>query len=156
MKNLTLLILLLFFHPAQSNEHLQLNLPDRSGNTVHLSDYKGKVILVDFWASWCVPCRASFPWMNTMQKKYHKQGLQILAINLDKEAAEVERFLAQYPASFKILLDPQGQTAKQFDVKGMPSSYLFDRNGNLVHQHIGYRLSQQSHYEQQIQELLKQ
>ncbi|MCJ7593111.1 MAG: TlpA family protein disulfide reductase, partial [Woeseiaceae bacterium] len=71
-------------------------------DTLQVSDYHGKVLVVDFWASWCVPCRRSFPWMNEMQQKYGDEDLVIVAVNLDNEASDAAEFLRQYPAKFKI------------------------------------------------------
>ena len=83
---------------------------------------KGKLVYIDFWASWCVPCKQSFPWMNEMHAKYADRGLQVLAINVDAKTADAEKFLTQVPAKFQIAFDATGQTPKQFAVKGMPSS----------------------------------
>ena len=104
-----------------------------------LKDLRGEVIYLDFWASWCVPCRESFPWMNEMEKKYAKKGFKVIAINLDEKKSSVDAFLARYPADFKIVRDPAGKSAEIFKLKGMPSSYLIDRQGNIVLSHIGFR-----------------
>jgi peroxiredoxin len=107
--------------------------------TITLKELQGKVVYLDFWASWCVPCRKSFPWMNAMHEKYSDKGLVILAINLDKEAKLVAKFLKQYPAKFKIAYDPSGKSAEAYKVLGMPSSYIIDRKGNIVETHVGFR-----------------
>ena len=100
---------------------------------------KGKLVYVDFWASWCVPCKQSFPWMNEMQAKYAEQGLHVLAINVDARAADAEKFLTQVPAKFQVAFDSSGDTPKQFSVKSMPSSYLIDGDGRVVYVHTGFR-----------------
>ncbi len=87
-----------------------------------LAPIKGKVIWVDFWASWCAPCRRSFPWLNSMQRRYGARGLQVIGVNLDKDRKLAEGFLAETPAAFGLRFDPDGKLAKQFDVKAMPSS----------------------------------
>jgi cytochrome c biogenesis protein CcmG/thiol:disulfide interchange protein DsbE len=126
-----------------------------SGNkTIKLSDYKGKVVYLDFWASWCIPCRKSFPWMNNMHQRYEKDGLVILAVNLDKNKADVKRFLAKYPAKFTVAYDPQGQVAELYQLQGMPSSYLIDKQGNLVQSHIGFRSDDTKQLEDHIRKLL--
>ena len=104
-----------------------------------IKQYQGKVIYLDFWASWCVPCRDSFPWMNKMHQELSGKGLVIIAVNLDKEKKQAEKFLNAVPADFKIIYDPEAILAQQYEVKGMPSSYLFDRNGKLVKTHIGFK-----------------
>src|SRR2546427_1432439 len=101
-------------------------LPTAAGDTVALAQLRGKVVYVDFWASWCGPCRRSFPWMNAMNRKYGAQGLAIVAINVDKKRADAERFLAQIPAEFTVVFDAPGAVPAAYAVKGMPSSYLID------------------------------
>ena len=115
-----------------------------------LEPIEGKVIWVDFWASWCVPCRRSFPWMNTMHDKYGDQGLQIIAVNLDKERALADGFLAEVPAQFSLRFDPAGALAKQFGVQAMPSSFLLDASGNVLAQHFGFKVADAKVYEQAI------
>ena len=122
---------------------------------VKLAEQKGKVVYLDFWASWCVPCRKSFPWMNQLKEHYGPQGLEIIAINLDKEREQTDAFLAATTPTFTIAFDPQGQSAEDYRVMGMPSSYLIDRNGMLHHSHIGFRDKDKAALESQIEELLK-
>ena len=104
-----------------------------------LSKLKGKVVYVDFWASWCGPCRQSFPWMNDMQAKYGAKGLQIVGINLDAKRADADQFLAQLPAKFTVGFDAKGDTAKQFGVKGMPTSVLIGPDGKVIAVHQGFK-----------------
>jgi thiol-disulfide isomerase/thioredoxin len=122
---------------------------------VTLSDLRGKVVLVDFWASWCGPCRQSFPWMNEMHEKYHSQGMEIIAINVDQEAALAAEFLTALPANFTVAFDPEGKTAEAFNVMGMPSAYLIDQTGKIHSQHIGFHNDQKTAYEAAIASLLK-
>lgn len=138
----TILLLASVFHAASSvAEEMPLNL----------AEYKGKVVYLDFWASWCVPCRKSFPWMNTMQQQYSPDDLVIIAVNLDKKKELATSFLDENPANFKILYDPKGQLAKKFQIKGMPSSVIFDRNGKPVVAHTGFFIKKISDYEAEIQ-----
>ena len=110
----------------------------------------GKLVYVDFWASWCVPCKQSFPWMNEMQAKYAERGLHVLAINVDTKQSDAEKFLAQVPAQFQVAFDASGATPKQFAVKGMPSSYLIDGAGRTVYTHSGFRESDKTAIEAAI------
>jgi len=119
-----------------------------------LSQQRGKIVYVDFWASWCVPCRKSFPWLNQMQSRYGPAGLKIIAINLDEDTSLAEQFLRQYPAAFTVGFDPKGISAKAYKLRGMPSSYLIDRNGNLLSTHVGFRSDDQMELEQKIRRAL--
>ena len=115
-----------------------------------LEDYAGKVVVLDFWASWCVPCRRSFPWLNTMYEKYGDEGLVIVGVNLDFDRADAERFLREYPASFDIVYDEDKGLAKQFEVIAMPSSYLIGRDGKILERHLGFKVKKQADYEAAI------
>ena len=112
-----------------------------------LREFHGKVVVLDFWASWCVPCRRSFPWMNTMQEKYGDDGLVIIGVNLDANDADAQAFLRETPAQFRIISDPDGTLAREHDVIAMPTSYIFDRNGKLVTRHLGFKVKRQEEYE---------
>lgn len=120
-----------------------------------MTEYKGKVVYLDFWASWCVPCRKSFPWMNAIQAQYQQQGLVVLSVNLDAQKTLAEKFLLEIPAEFAIIYDAKGVLAKEFQLKGMPSSYLFNREGKLISAHSGFNAMKQKKYEQEIIQALK-
>ena len=115
-----------------------------------------KVLLIDFWASWCIPCKHSFPWLNEMQQRYAEDGLKIIAINIDEDQADAREFLERVPASFAIAYDPEGDVADLYRLKVMPSSYLIDRNGNMVHTHKGFKTSDGTRMEEKIRKLLQQ
>ena len=119
-----------------------------------LSHYRGKVVVVDFWASWCEPCRHSFPWLNEMQARYADRGLVVIGINVDRTQAEAARFLRDVPARFSIIYDPSGTIAEQYDVPGMPSSFVFGPDGEMVARHIGFREGLRNEREAELQQLL--
>lgn len=146
--------ILLISFSANSSPDMDLQLKTDTGN-IKLSNYKGQVIYLDFWASWCIPCRKSFPWMNSIQKRYAKMGFKIIAVNLDQEQEEAKAFLDKLPAHFTVAYDPEGISAKLFKVKGMPTSYLIDRSGKIVSSHIGFREKEIPMIEQKIKKLLK-
>ena len=106
---------------------------------VNLSALKGKVVYLDFWASWCGPCRQSFPFMNDLQARYRAQGLEVIGVNLDGKRDDADTFLAQVPAQFTLAFDAKGDSARRFEVKGMPSSFLIGRDGRLVAVHRGFK-----------------
>lgn len=123
-------------------------------DTLDLQRFRGRVVLVDFWASWCAPCRQSFPWLNAMQAKYADKGLVVVAVNVDRERTDAEGFLEEVPAKFEIVYDPNGDLAAQYQVPGMPSSYVFGPTGELLSKHIGFRQAQRDEREQELQRLL--
>jgi thiol-disulfide isomerase/thioredoxin len=122
---------------------------------VKLSESAGKLVYLDFWASWCGPCRQSFPWMNEMQAKYGPQGLQIIGVNLDARQEDAQKFLSQHPAAFTLAFDPKGDTPRQFGVKGMPTSFLIGRDGTILGSHVGFKETDRAKLEQQIEAALK-
>ncbi|WP_236559614.1 TlpA family protein disulfide reductase [Colwellia sp. 20A7] len=119
-----------------------------------LLEHKGKVVYIDFWASWCVPCRKSFPWMNAIQDKYKQQGFTVVSINLDANKALAEKFLIEMPASFPVIYDPRGKIAKHFDIQGMPSSMLIGRDGKIKLRHTGFFTNKIKQYQQEIEQFL--
>ena len=130
-----------------------INLPGIDGN-VQLKNLKGKVVYLDFWASWCLPCKKSFPWMNEMKDRYSSQGFEILAVNLDKDRTLADEFLKEMPANFLVAFDASGDSASTYKLKGMPGSYMIGRNGMLHASHIGFREKDKDKLEQLIKDML--
>jgi len=118
--------------------------------------YRGKVVVIDFWASWCVPCRRSFPWLNAMHAKYAGDGLVIIGVNVDSERAEATRFLAEYPADFQIYFDSEGRYAAEYGVEAMPSSFVIGRDGQVRARHLGFKVQKQPDYEAAIVDALRE
>jgi thiol-disulfide isomerase/thioredoxin len=127
----------------------------QADDTLDLDQYHGKVVLLDFWASWCVPCRRSFPWMNEMQDKYGNSGLVIIGVNMDAEPAAAQAFLDDYPAEFQIIYAPDGVMAKAFGVRAMPSSFVIGRDGEVVTSHLGFKVKKQTEYESDLVSALR-
>ncbi|MDH5183222.1 MAG: TlpA family protein disulfide reductase [Gammaproteobacteria bacterium] len=154
------LFLALLLMPMASSQAANYKAPNFSlktldKKTIKLSSYKGKVVYLDFWASWCEPCRKSFPWMRKLQSKYKKQGLRVITINLDKDKAELKRFLRDFRINFPVGLDPNGKVAQRYRVKAMPSSYLIDRKGRVRYVHLGFLQKDEKKTEERIKKLLK-
>jgi thiol-disulfide isomerase/thioredoxin len=143
---IALLLVVLGVGLAQAAPVEVINLPA-------VQSAKGKVVLLDFWASWCTPCRKSFPWMNALQQKYSGRGLAVIAVNLDTDKQLAAEFLQATPAQFDIEYDSKGT---QLNVAAMPTSFLLDRNGKIVKQHAGFREAQLAAREQEIEQLLKE
>lgn len=129
-------------------------LRDAHGATITLEALRGHVVYVDFWASWCGPCRRSFPWMNELQRRYGDRGLAIVAINVDKNAADAARFLERNPAQFAIAYDREGITPLAYAVEGMPSSYLVDPQGRIIDVEQGFHDERKDALEQRIRSLV--
>src|SRR5210317_1938607 len=118
-----------------------------SATQFELQKYEGQVVVLDFWASWCVPCRRSFPWLNAMHDKYSSQGLVVIGVNVDNDPAAATAFLKEYPADFQIHYDTDAVLARQYDIQGMPSSVVIGRDGEIVETHIGFKVKRQNEYE---------
>lgn len=118
------------------------------------NQYQGKVILVDFWASWCPPCLKSLPYLNTLDHDLHDRGLQIVGVNVDEHVDQASAFLQRHPVGFMVGSDTQGICPKAFGVLGMPTSFLIDRHGVVRFIHIGFRDSDREVLRQAIESLL--
>jgi cytochrome c biogenesis protein CcmG/thiol:disulfide interchange protein DsbE len=119
-----------------------------------LARYQGKVVVLDFWASWCGPCAESFPWMETMVRQHGPEGLVIVAVNLDEDPEAARRFLGGKYADFEHVDDPQGTIAEAHGVAVMPTSILYDREGRPAFVHAGFHAEQAPQYEERIVALL--
>ena len=125
-----------------------------TGAAISLADYRGSVVYLDFWASWCGPCRASFPFMNELQRDLAGKGLRIVAISVDKTAAEAQRFLDRYPAQFTVALDTASACPTAYRLEGMPSSFVIDRIGTVRAVHVGFRDKDRREIRRQLAEVL--
>ena len=131
--------------PELSSFGLEGKLPD---------DLKGKVVLVDFWASWCGPCKQSFPFMNELQARFGADGFEVVAVNLDAKRDDADRFLAEVPARFTLAFDASGDSARRFEVKSMPSSLLIGRDGRVVAAHKGFKAGDRQELEERVAQLV--
>ncbi|MDK2776273.1 MAG: TlpA family protein disulfide reductase [Pseudomonadota bacterium] len=133
----------------------KLPLLTKTGNTA-LADYRGKVVYVDFWASWCGPCRKSLPLLNGLRNELKSQGFEVLAINLDEDIKAARSFLKEYPVSYPTLYDGAGKTPEAYGLRGMPTSYLIDRKGHIQAVHQGFKPSDIDKIKAEVNALLKQ
>jgi len=131
------------------------SLPGVAGQQVSLEDYRGKVVLVDFWASWCTPCIRSFPWMNKMIDNYSDDDFVVIAINMDQDPELAKKFLQRYPNKMTIAFDPNGTVAEQYEVMGLPNSFILNKVGEIAFKHVGFRLNDVDQYEAEIKSLLQ-
>jgi cytochrome c biogenesis protein CcmG/thiol:disulfide interchange protein DsbE len=124
------------------------------GSAVRLDAFRGKVVLVDFWASWCPPCKTSFPALDNLFQAYESRGLQVFAVNLDERRRDAEAFLHEHPHTMPVVFDARGETPKAFGVRGMPTSFVIDRSGAIRFTHTGYSATIGEQYRQEIDLLL--
>ena len=131
------------------------NLNTAHAGPLDLSKYAGKVVYLDFWASWCGPCKKSFPFMNQIKQQFEEQGLAVIAVNVDIDRENADDFLAKHPAQFEIIYDPDGELMAQYEIQAMPTSFLFDRQGQLLGSHLGFKLEDAEELSAAIENLLK-
>jgi peroxiredoxin len=134
----------------------KFSLPSRSGDTVSLDQLKGQVVMLNFWASWCGPCRKEMPLLDQMHKRYSSLGFTLLGVNVEANTKDAERWLAETPVSFPVVFDKDSKVSKLYDVNAMPSTVFIDRKGNVRYLHRGYKPGDESEYLNQIRALLKE
>jgi thiol-disulfide isomerase/thioredoxin len=128
--------------------------PSSAEGPLDLSHHAGRVVVVDFWASWCKPCRQSIPWLNSLKARYGADGLTLIGVNVDVDRRDAERFMRDVPFDFEVVFDPQGDIARQFKVQAMPTTYVIDRAGKIVETHLGFREARKAETETAIKTLL--
>ena len=126
------------------------------GQPSGLSAYKGQVVMVNFWATWCGPCQQEMPLLDQMYKKYKPAGFTLIGVNVDKEAPPVKQLLERKPVSFPVLLDPANQVSKAYHVDEMPSSVIIDRKGQIRYIHRGYKPGDENDYQDRIRQLIRE
>lgn len=131
-------------------------LKSESGSNIRLSEYRGQVVLLNFWASWCGPCRQEFPHLDAIHQKYADLGFTVFGINVDANRADAEQVLKDIPVSFPILFDAENTVSQMYGVDSMPMTVLVDRNGEVRYLHRGYRPGFEETYEQQVRALVKE
>ncbi|WP_434049344.1 TlpA family protein disulfide reductase [Marinobacter salarius] len=142
-------------------EEMNIPAPDftlesRQGKNLRLQDFRGEVVMLNFWASWCGPCRQEMPLMDDLYAQYKDLGFTILAVNVDENRDEAHRFLDKVPVSYPILYDPQSDVSEQYEVQAMPTTVMIDRDGKARFLHHGYQPGYEDEYETQIRQLVRE
>ncbi len=132
------------------------SLKSDSGENLRLSELRGEVVLINFWASWCGPCRQEMPVLSELHDKYKAMGFTVLGVNVEENSDEARKLLKDMPVSFPVLFDNDSSVSKQYDVAAMPSTVLVDRNGNMRYLHKGYKPGLEETYVQQVRSLLRE
>jgi thiol-disulfide isomerase/thioredoxin len=126
------------------------------GGQMSLAEQKGNVVMVNFWATWCAPCRQEMPHLEALHQRYSSLGFTLLGVNVEEDSSGAQDWLAETPVSFPILFDPQSSVSELYDVIAMPSTVMIDRQGNLRYLHHGYKPGYEDEYQNQIRALIRE
>lgn len=155
----TLLSLFVVSHvgaAADSGAAPDFTLKSRDGSNIKLSELRGQVVMVNFWASWCGPCRQEMPLLEQLYQRYQPMGFTLLGVNVEEDSSAADKVLKDIPVSFPILYDSKNSVSESYQVRAMPSTFLIDRDGNVRYLHKGYQPGYEEDYQQQIRELVRE
>mgnify|MGYP003575154916 FL=1 len=154
---MTLLVASLAYAATVSGPAPNFTLQSNAGGQVSLASLKGKVVMVNFWATWCVPCRQEMPHLEALYEKYNSLGFELLAVNVEKNNAEgARKWLQETPVTFPVLFDPENQVTKLYKVQTMPSTVIIGRDGTMRFMHNGYKPGYENDYQTQVRALLRE
>ena len=131
-------------------------LKSNQGENLRLEDYRGQVVMLNFWASWCGPCRQEMPLIDDIYSKYKDLGFTVLAVNVDEDSTDANRFLEAVPVSYPVLYDNDSKVSERYNVEAMPTTVMIDRDGNARFLHHGYQPGYEDEYETQIRQLVRE
>jgi peroxiredoxin len=131
-------------------------LKSSGGENLRLSEFRGEVVMINFWASWCGPCRQEMPLLDELYSQYKPMGFTILGVNVEEDSAQAKQMLKDSPVNFPVLFDNQSQVSKLYNVVAMPSTVLVDRDGNVRYLHQGYKPGFEDAYQQQVRALIRE
>ena len=134
----------------------QFTLGAKGGSTVSLAQYKGQVVMLNFWASWCGPCRKEMPLLENIYKQYKKSGFTLIGVNVEPDSKAADKWLEQTPVTFPVIYDKDSTGSKSYDVSGMPSTVIIDRKGNIRVLHRGYKDGDENEYLDSIRKLIRE
>ncbi len=141
---------------AQSGPAPDFTLPVRGGGSKTLSELRGDVVMLNFWATWCPPCRQEMPLLDQIYQRFQRLGFTLLGVNVEQENRLIDRFLAEVPVSFPILLDTQEEVGALYGVAAMPTTILVDRSGQLRDHFFGYRPGDEQKYQDAVRALVRE
>lgn len=131
-------------------------LKSTTGDNVRLAEQRGTVVMLNFWASWCAPCRKEMPLLDELYQRYKDAGFVLYGVNVESDTAAADKLLEDIPVSFPVLYDPTSEVSKLYSVDAMPTTILIDRDGNIRHVNRGYRSGDEEKYRTQIKELIRE
>lgn len=160
-KYVSLIILALSLSTGVMAKKLQGAAPDfvlksDAGENLRLAEQRGDVILLNFWASWCGPCRQEMPLLEELQQRYSRAGFTVLGINVEQDMSAAKDYLKKIDVSFPILFDPESLAGELYKVDAMPTTVMIDRDGNMRYLHRGFKPAYEDRYRQQIKELIRE
>ncbi len=161
MMKIFLTLFVFCFHSQLFAATVGGNAPDftlksNSGDNLKLSEYEGEVVMINFWATWCGPCRQEMPALEQLYQKYKDLGFVILGVNIDEDSSKTKDFLAKRPVNFPVLYDTKKQVSDLYNVVAMPTTYLIDRDGKLRYYHRSYKPGYEQKYAEQIKTLIRE
>jgi peroxiredoxin len=162
MKRIVIAVVASFFVMSAAQAGLvegvapDFTLKSRSGENMKLSEFRGDVVMINFWASWCAPCRKEMPLLEDMYKKYNDLGFVLLGVNVEEDSSNANDLLREIPVSFPILFDDKNEISKLYKVVAMPSTIMVDRDGKMRYIHHGYLPGYEEKYVKQIKELIRE
>ncbi len=125
------------------------------GRTINLSDFRGKLVYLDFWASWCPPCRECLPIYDELRRQVGSTNFEVIAVNIDDPSEDGRKFLREHPVSYPTIADPQGRIARQFNIKAMPTSFLIDHRGNIILTKSGFQPGDEAALKARVVDMLR-
>jgi len=131
-------------------------LKSQTGENLRLSEFRGEVVMINFWASWCAPCCQEMPLLDELYQQYQPLGFTILGVNVEENSTQARQMLKKLPVNFPVLFDNKSDVSKLYNVVAMPSTVLVDRDGNIRYLHQGYKPGYEESYQQQVRELIRE
>jgi peroxiredoxin len=152
----TVIIPLLAYSQEIGKDAIAFSGKTSTGETINLSDYKGKVTVLDFWASWCKPCKEEFPFLIDLYEQYSEKDFSILTVNLDTELDNFKKFIKKLnkDVPFKIILDPDSKIPTLYNIESIPNVFILDKKGVIRYIHIGFTSSEKENFKKEIESLL--
>jgi len=131
-------------------------LKSNDGQNIRLSELRGEVVLINFWATWCGPCRQEMPLLDDLHQRYKDMGFTVLGVNVEKKSDKAKAMLAENPVSFPVLFDSNSDVSKLYNVDAMPTTVMVDRDGNMRHLHRGFKPGFEDNYAAQVKGLFRE